>query len=276
MREPDPVLTVHLFPEERERLLDLLSGLSDEEWSKPTACAGWSVKDIALHILDDDIGLLSRKRDGHVIGTEEAGDWDGLVAFLNRWNELWVEAARRISRPLLLDLLRSTGEGIYRYWSTLDLHAVGGPVSWAGPEPAPVWLDVAREYTERWLHQQQIRDAVEKPGLKDRRFFAPVLATFVRALPRTYRDVDAPDGTHVLLVIEGEAGGEWSVVRQDERWLLRTGLGGTARSQVRIGQEAAWRLFTNGLSKKRALEEARLEGDRSLGLVMLDAVAIIA
>ncbi|HEX3202686.1 MAG TPA: hypothetical protein VHW42_12245 [Actinomycetes bacterium] len=38
------------------------------------------------------------------------------------------------------------------------------PVSWVGPDPAPNWLDVAREYSERWTHQQQIRDAAEIPG----------------------------------------------------------------------------------------------------------------
>jgi len=32
-------------------------------------------------------------------------------------------------------------------------------VSWAGPEPAPVWLDAARDFSEYWTHQQQICDA---------------------------------------------------------------------------------------------------------------------
>ncbi len=32
------------------------------------------------------------------------------------------------------------------------------------PWPAPVWLDLAREHTEGRTHQQQIRDAVGRPG----------------------------------------------------------------------------------------------------------------
>ena len=64
-------------------------------------------------------------------------------------------------------------------------------MSWAGPEPAPVWLDLAREYTERWHHQQHIRDAVNKPGLKDPHWMAPVLAAFVWAMPHAYRDLSA-------------------------------------------------------------------------------------
>ena len=49
------------------------------------------------------------------------------------------------------------------------------PIDWAGPEPAPIWLHVAREYTERWVHQQHIRDAVGRPGLNERRWLGPVL-----------------------------------------------------------------------------------------------------
>jgi uncharacterized protein (TIGR03083 family) len=51
-------MTVHLFPEERARLLQLLHGLT-EEWRAPTACAGWSVKNVAAHLLGDDLGRLS-------------------------------------------------------------------------------------------------------------------------------------------------------------------------------------------------------------------------
>jgi hypothetical protein len=45
------------------------------------------------------------------------------------------------------------------------MFAMGEPVTWAGPEPAPIWLDIAREYTERWLHQAQVRDATRNPPL---------------------------------------------------------------------------------------------------------------
>jgi hypothetical protein len=31
-------------------------------------------------------------------------------------------------------------------------------VYWAGP--VPLWFDLAREFTERWVHYRQIQDAV--------------------------------------------------------------------------------------------------------------------
>ncbi|MCH8025566.1 MAG: maleylpyruvate isomerase family mycothiol-dependent enzyme [Chloroflexi bacterium] len=276
MNELAPVQTVELLPAERQELLSLLSQLSAEEWALPTVCAGWCVKDLALHVLGDDVGVLSRKRDGHTSQTESVDSWEALVAFLNEWNEQWVAAARRLSPRLLIDLLNVTGDEVYDYFKSIDLNALGGPVSWAGPEPAPVWLDVAREYTERWLHQQQIRDAVERPGLRDRRFLGPVLETFARALPHTYRDAEAVAGTHVKLVVSGEAGGEWSLVRRERGWLLGKGEERAPTATVRLDQNIAWRLFTKGLSEEQAREAVRIEGDEALGAKMLRAVAIIA
>lgn len=48
---------------QRGRLLDLLDSLSDAQWAARTGASGWSVKDIALHLLDVDLSWLSRERD---------------------------------------------------------------------------------------------------------------------------------------------------------------------------------------------------------------------
>src|SRR5262245_12580961 len=153
MRQPQPILIADRFPELLDALLELLDGLSSTEWEQPTACAGWSVRDVALHLLGDDVGMLSSRRDGYRgVGATIVG-WDELVAFINDQNARWVQANRRISPRLLVDLLRLTGEQVSIYFQSLDPDALGGPVDWAGPGPAPIWLDLAREYTERWHHQ---------------------------------------------------------------------------------------------------------------------------
>ena len=276
----DPVLVLHLFPEERSALLDLLSHLTDDEWDRPTVCPGWSVKDVALHLLGDDVGRLSRGRDafsGAAFVPKGHADFEAhLLAFINRMNELWAQAARRISPRLLCDLLRFTGDETQRYFQSLDLFAIGEPVSWAGPGPALVWLDVAREYTERWLHQQQIRDALGTPALKEPRFFATVLATFVRALPHTFRDVPTHDGTHVKLIISGDAGGKWSLLRREGRWALYRDVSANPHAAAVIDADTAWRLFTKGVTKADALARASIRGDRALAEKLFDTVSIIA
>jgi uncharacterized protein (TIGR03083 family) len=275
LKEPQPIIVVDLFPEILEELLNLLSGLSAADWARPTACSSWSVKDVGLHLLGDEVHILSGQRDGHSSAASVAS-WGELVTFVNDQNALWVRATRRMSPQVLIDLLRFTGKQVCAYFQSLDPYSVGGPVGWVGPDPAPVWLDVAREYTERWYHQQHIRDAVGKPGLKQRRYFAPVIEAFIRALPRTYRDTGATDGTVVAVRVSGESGGQWFLLRERSDWRLCVEVPDEPDAEVVVSEDAAWRIFTRGLSKDAAQHQVEVIGDQSLGLKVLDTVSIIA
>jgi uncharacterized protein (TIGR03083 family) len=276
MKEPDPIIATPLFPEVLDELVALLSSLSAEDWQKPTACPLWSVKDIALHLLGGDVGILSRKRDGFSPGGDPINNWNELVALIDDLNDKWVKATRRLSPRMLCDLLMSTGTQVCEYFAALDPFAIEGPVQWASDKPAPVWLDLAREYTERWHHQQQIRDAVGKPGLKEPRYFAPVLDAFVRALPRTYKDIDASDGTLVALTISGESGGRWFVLRERGGWTLYLDVAREPAAEIAIDEDLAWRLFTKGVTKDEARRRVKIIGDALLAAKALDTVSVIA
>lgn len=275
MQQLDPIIVIDRFPEILAGLLDLLESLDADEWRRPTACAGWSVKDVALHLLGGDIGILSRSRDRHVLGANVSG-WEDLVALINNLNAEWVQVARRVSARLLCDLLRFTGPQVNDYFRTLDPHALGGPVSWAGPDPAPIWLNLAREYTERWHHQQHIRDAVGRPGFMDPRYLGPALAAFVYGLPRAYRDVVASDGTIVALTINGPAGGAWSMLRERDKWMLYGSADRAPAAELIIDQDLAWRLCTRGVSAADAGAAAIVKGDAALARQALEIVALIA
>jgi uncharacterized protein (TIGR03083 family) len=275
--ESDVVVVTQLFPPERASLLELLSSLSAEQWQASTVCPGWSVKDVALHLLGDDIGLLSRRRDGvtPAAASRESGGFEELVALLDRHNQAWVEAARRISPRLLCELLALTGEATWRYLASLDPLALEARVSWVGPDPVPNWLDVAREYTERWTHQQQIRDAVGVPGLKEPAFMGPVLATFVHALPRAFAGEPAPVGTTVEVAVGGQGGGCWVLTRTPDGWRLAAGTAAEPVARVALDAETAWRLWTKGIGRAAAEAGVSISGDRALGRRVLEAVAII-
>jgi uncharacterized protein (TIGR03083 family) len=276
MNKPSPILIVDRFPALLDTLLELLTGLTSKEWDRPTVSTGWSVKDIALHLLGDEINILSGKRDQFHEPHGPLDTWEELVAFINQRNAQWVEGTRRISPQVLCELLRITGSEVNDYFQTLDVHALGGPVNWAGPDPAPVWLDIAREFTERWHHQQHIRDAVEKPGCTEPYFLAPVLDGFVRALPHTYRQMDAPEGTCVSLTITGASGGVWSVMREKGRWELYSGQPERPLAEVILDENVAWRLFTRGIQKDQARKSAQLQGNLELAEKALDTLSIIA
>ena len=276
MREIEPLEVKGLFPGLLEELLKVLESLSAEEWDLPTTCPGWSVHDLASHVLGVEVGQLSMGRDGYGAALIDAGDWDDLVAGLNCHNERWVRSMRGVSPRLLTDLIRSTGQQTNRYLGSLDPLLAGPIVSWAGATPAPMWLHIAREYTERWHHQQQIRMAAGRPLLTDRYWFAPVIATFVHGLPRSYSDVDAPVGSIVRITISGPSGGTWLIVRTRSTWILGRDDSSASDAHVTIGEIDAWKLFTKSVASGDIESRASVEGNRALGPRALSTVSIIA
>ncbi len=276
LQKPTPVLVVDRFPALLNELLELLNSLSPEEWERPTVATNWTVRDIAIHLLGDDVTLLSDRRDGNVEPDVKLAGFEELVAWLNQRNELWIQANRRISPRLLCEFLRLTGEQINTYLGSLDPYATGVTVSWVGPDPAPVWLDLAREFTERWHHQQHIRMAVGRPLLEQPYYLAPVLAAFVRGLPRAYGQIVGDAGTAVTLTITGESGGSWSVIYEAGSWQLYQGQPPQPTAEVILLANTAWRLFTKGIVKEVATNQTIFRGDPLLGRQMLEVVSIIA
>ena len=100
-------------------------------------------------------------------------------------NADWVKASKRLSPKVLIELLRSSGLEYAAYLTTLDPEdqAVYS-VAWAGEHKSKNWFHIAREYTEKWHHQQQIRLAVEKnEALLNEELYYPYLDTSIRGLP---------------------------------------------------------------------------------------------
>jgi uncharacterized protein (TIGR03083 family) len=273
-----PVNLAPLFPGLHVQLMILLRSLAAEDWDKPTACPLWSVNDIAAHLLDTCLRRISFGRDGLDPSPDRPiSGYGDLVAYLNELNAEWITATRRLSPAVLMDLLDLAEPQLHRYFSSLEPNATARfGVAWAGQEQSPNWFDIGREYTERWLHQQQIREAVGAGGLVAREWLYPALDIFVRALPHAYRQVQADPGTSVEVEIKGEAGGVWTLARVDATWTLLSGRDGLAQARVGLDQDAAWKLFSKGLSPEQASRRIVIEGDPSLGRPVLGTLAVMA
>jgi uncharacterized protein (TIGR03083 family) len=269
MRTPEPILTGHLFAPLHDELMALLRSLTADEWLAPTVAGAWTVRDVAAHLLDTGLRRLAMHRDGYTPPTAPDAFANGLGGFVNGINASGVAYAQRLSPTLLIDLHDRYGPPLAEFLASLDPFAEAKwGVSWAGDERSPMWFDVARELTERWHHQQQIRDAVGRPPLYDR-YLAPVLDTFMRALPYTYRDADAPEGTTIVLRIDDAA---WSLVREDSRWQLYADAADSPATAVTMSGDRAWRVFT----KQQIDPQAHIEGDTKYAEPLLRMIAIVA
>jgi uncharacterized protein (TIGR03083 family) len=262
-RDVRPMLT-----REREDLLELLGGLTDEEWSAPSAVAGWRVKDLALHLLDDDLGWLSRGRDGDASGLLDSSE-SSFVAALAAKNQRWIDGAQGLSRHVVTDLLRWSGGEMDRYYAGMNLSDLGS-VAWASDASVPLWFDLAQDLTERWVHQQQIRVSLDRDdGYRDR-YLAEVLRTSVWAAPHQYR-VLAEQGVEVIVRLGGT--GVWTLVSDGRgQWSLHERTAAKPSAAVSLTDDGAWRLFTGA---RLAHGDVRAEGDSRLAEPLLQVRGIL-
>ena len=272
-----PIDVAHLLPALDQKLLELLRSLSPEEWQRQTIARLWKVKDVVAHLLDTNIRVISLLRDGFFGEQAPLNSYQDLVDFLNQLNAHWVQAMKRVSPQMLIALHEATGPTFCDHLRSLDpLGTSTLSVAWAGEEVSLNWMEVAREYTEKWLHQQQIRDAVNKPGIMTREFFYPFINTLMQALPYTYRHMDAPDGTWVQMTIATEIGGTWHLQRTGGAWKLTDHPEGKPSSVVITDPDTSWKLFSKSLRPHQVMDKVTIRGDLRLGETALSMVSVMA
>ena len=256
---------LHLFPKLNSSLIEVLSGLDQRQWNNGTLCKDWNVKDIAAHLLDGALRRLSIGRDAYRAESPEIKSYQDLLNYLNGLNASWVNACRRVSPEIILEQLKLVQGQLIQYLEGLDPDAKAiFPVSWVGEAVSTNRFDIAREYTERWLHQQQIRQAVGAKPILDRELYHPFLQICMQALPYHFKGIESPDETLIRVEIVGEAGGVWPMIRSGQKWEF-TDAAGEIASQIYIDQNIAWMLFSKGIEINQAGQYWQVTGDQELG-----------
>lgn len=272
-----PIPTLHLFLPLDQKLIALLKSLSPEDWMKPTLAKLWTVKDVAAHLLDGNLRTLALSQNYHGDSSMEIQSYGDLIEYLNQLNASWVTAMKRVSPGALIELLKVTGQPAIDYYHSLDLWAPSPfAVSWAGEEESLNWFHIAREYTERWHHQQQIREAVGKEGIMDNEFFPPLIQTFMMALPHTYRHTVAPDGSLIKVKVDGPSHCEWNITTRNQKWNFTLEHDSTPDAIIEMNADTAWKLFTKALTETEVAEKIKISGAPDLARPILKMVSVIA
>lgn len=273
-----PIPTLHLFLPLDQKLIELLKSLSGDEWKKPTLAKLWTVKDVAAHLLDGNLRTLALSQ--NYFGDpppSPINSYHDLVQYLNGLNADWVRAMKRVGPHTLIQLLEVTQQSVIDYYHSLDLWAPAPfAVSWAGDDESPNWFHVAREYTERWHHQQQIREAVGKDGIMDEKFFAPLVQTFMMALPHTYRNTTASNGTIVKVKINQPGRLDWNIIFNQGKWNFITKEKSAPDTIIEMSGDTSWKLFTKALTEAAASEKIKVSGNQELGKPILKMVSVMA
>lgn len=271
--------TLHLFPEVDTLLISCLRSCSTQDWGKETIAGKWTVKDIAAHLLDVTLRALSAARDGYAMPESPViNSYRDLVNYLNELNADWVKSFKRVSPSLLIQCLELANNAYYEFSLTLDLSAPAiYSVAWAGETVSTNRFHIAREYTEKWHHQQQIRTALGLTApLMQRHLFQPCIGTFLHGLPYAYRNLNSMPGTIIQVTIPTEAGGDWQLERNLEGWIVKQDEFSAPTTQLILQPETAWKLFTRGISGEAARKMVRISGDETLAEPLFGYLAVMA
>jgi len=263
-----------LFLTERARLSELLAGLGEADWQRPSPCPGWTVLGLCAHLAGDDLGFLARHRDGYhgTPGPEHASE-EEFVAWLDGMQDEWVRAARRMSPRIVTGLLAWSGPQVAEALRAEDPAARTASVSWADTGPVPVWLDQVRELSEHWIHRQQLLQALDRPSDLRADLAGPVLDGLRWAYPFRLGQVAGEPGDTVTISVSGPVARTWFLVAAAVGWEFRDQPGTRGVAAMSLSTEQAWRLLTNNLP---AAERARVTaaGDATV-LAILDRTRAI-
>ncbi len=199
-----------------------------------------------------------------------------FVAYINELNAQWVATASRLSPRVLTDMYERASGDIADWFESQSLDAPAPfAVSWAGEQVSANWFDIGREFTELWHHQEQVRMAVGAGSLPDARYLHAVIDIAVRGLPHVYRRVVAEPSQTVFVDVTGPAGGQWTLVRESDRWTLMRGEPGSETARIRLDENAAWKLLFNALPEADLAHFVSVSGSAELAGAMLQARSVI-
>jgi len=179
----------------------LADELSDEDWERATGCPGWSVRDVLAHLV-----AIEEQLAGIDTGAASGGSEGNGRVVTPAWTDGGV-AARR-GRPVA-DLLTDLDAALTAREQQLTEQLPSAEPAGTPPRvPAGLswdWDTLLRNRAiDMWVHTQDVRRAVGRPGGMDNLGAAVTLGTFTRALPFVLgKKVRPPVGTSVVWDVSG-------------------------------------------------------------------------
>jgi uncharacterized protein (TIGR03083 family) len=190
-------------------LAALARDVDDTAWRLPTDLPGWSVQDVMAHCSALECELA---------GDEPLpADVDPEAAHIRNprgvYTEQGVVARRGYSR---LELVDEFEDAVRRRARLLEVEALDDPAATPTITPGGIEWDwgtlLRNRVVDIWVHDQDIRRAVGKPGDQDTAAAAFVQDVFGRALPYVLaKRAEAPPDTTMVVDITGPVAAAYGV-----------------------------------------------------------------
>lgn len=187
-------------------LRQLLAVLTEEQWSAATALPGWDVRATVAHVIGTERMLLG---DAPEIGFDREADADSAPHVRNdigALNESWVRTLTRLStEELLAEFDRVTESRLTALREMSQAEWDAESFTPAGPDAFGRFMQI--RVFDCWFHEQDIREAVGRPGHSAGQAVAVTLDEVTTALGFVVgKRAGAPVGTTVAFELTGSSG----------------------------------------------------------------------
>ena len=246
----------------------LLEGLSEDEWSAPTDLPGWDVAAVAAHVAHLESMQAGRPHPeveigepAHVRGTMGVFTEQGVVARRGRTPDELIQETRECATA--------------RHTQLLDDPPTDGSAAAPGVFGAIGWTVeqlLRNRPLDVWLHEQDVRRAVGRPGNLDGPGAVHTADYLAESMGFVLgKRVGAPAGTTLVLEVAGHPVRGYEVGDDGRGRPLPAP---PADPTVRIGTDRETFVLLAGGRRTPGAGAVRLEGDAALGEQVLASMAV--
>jgi uncharacterized protein (TIGR03083 family) len=267
--DPRLVALVETWKQACDDFVALVRSLPEEQGDLPTDLPGWCVRDNVAHTAHLEAVLAGAPEE-----TIEVAEAPHLVGLQNYYTEQGVLARRGRTLAELADEIEAGVSA--RHAELLADPPTDGA---AAPlrTPGGIGWNLATLLSNRpfdvWMHEQDIRRAVGRPGGYDGPVAAHVVQVLAGALPMVVGKRVSPPGGTTLRVVVHDAGQDFAVhVGEDGRAGFVDAAEATPTATVTLSAEDY--VVLSGGRRAPEATTAQVDGDEVLGRKLLGALAV--
>jgi uncharacterized protein (TIGR03083 family) len=244
-------------------MAELGASLDEVAWKAPSECPGWTVQDNLVHVT-----ALERFILGDPLPTEDVpDDLPHVKNDIGRSNERWIESRRAWTGADALAEFVTTTHARIAQLRELDDDGFAAD-SWTPMGPGTVAGLIGFRIFDSWVHEQDMRGALERPGDLDSDAARFSTGMMLDVLPYVVgKKVGAPEGSTVVLSLTGPIAATAAVVVTDGRARPLEPVPDTPTVAVSVASDAYARLACGRADPDEALVTGlvAIEGDVELG-----------
>ncbi|MFG2087535.1 MULTISPECIES: maleylpyruvate isomerase family mycothiol-dependent enzyme [unclassified Spirillospora] len=265
-QEPGKQQVTDVLVGEWEVLDRLLTGLSPQDWIRPTCLPGWRVTDVVAHLIGTESMLAGEQAPATDADVKALPHVRNDIAAVN---EQWVEAMRGEEPAAMLARFRGITSRRAEMLAAMSEADFAAP-SWTPAGQATYGRFMQIRIYDCWMHEQDIRDAVGTPGNEDGPAAEAALDEAARSMGYVIgKRAAAPDGSTVLIDLTGPVRRSMTV-KVDGRARLAAAGAEPPTTALHLPSTLFLRLCGGRLTTHAAVE---MDGDRQLGRRIVDNLA---